>query len=233
LTAGYVVYLYVMSRWKGRRPRGAAGRGDARRRALAVAAVLAVTAGLAVLVAALTRQAWAPVAVAVLVGLPGLYTAFLAVPGVISPPGPGGDRQAARGRLVAEWDPLELGVHQVIGGGPLPAYVARPHDELLRSVLDPAVAASRLVVLRGGSSSGKTRAAWEAVSGQLPGWQLDYPRNPAALRARLDNGVAPGTVLWLGELRQYADAGGGEEVLGRLADLHLGATDSILLTEIL
>ena len=78
---------------------------------------------------------------------------------------------------------------------------------------------ARLVVLRGGSSTGKTRAAWEAVAAQLPGWQLDYPRDPAALRERLDAGVPAGTVLWLGELRQYAEADGGAEVLGRLADL--------------
>jgi uncharacterized protein YidB (DUF937 family) len=217
-----------MTHLRGRRPQEAAGRGDARRRAAAVAAVLAVTAGLAVMAAVLTRQAWAPVVISVLVGLPGLYAALLAVPGVVSPVG--FIDQAARGRLVAEWDPLELGVHHVIGGGPLPAYVARPHDEVLRRVLDPSVAASRLVVLRGGSSSGKTRAAWEAVSGRLAGWWLDYPRNPAALRARLDSGVASGMVLWLGELRQYVDADGGEEVLGRVADLLNGEGRLIVTT---
>ena len=208
-----------MNPGKERRPRKTAGRRRAWRRGAAVAAVLAVTAGLAALMVVLTHQAWAPVVVTGVVGLPGLYVAFLAVPGVISPPGPGDDGKAAYGRPVREWDPLDLGVHKVIGGGPLTAYVARPHDELLRAVLDPAVTASRLVVLSGGSSTGKTRAAWEVVAGRLPGWQLDYPHNPAALRERLDDGVAPGTVLWLGELRQYADADGGAEVLGRLADL--------------
>jgi hypothetical protein len=34
---------------------------------------------------------------------------------------------------------MDLCVHQPIGGGPLPTYVRRPHDELLRAVLDPAV----------------------------------------------------------------------------------------------
>ena len=118
--------------------------------------------------------------------------------------------------------PVELGVHQVIGGGPMPAYVRRPHDELLRAVLDPAVPASRLVVVRGGSSTGKTRAAYEAVADRLAGWRLDYPLNPAALKERLDAGIPARTVLWLGELRQYADADGGAEVLGRLADLIVG-----------
>jgi len=31
------------------------------------------------------------------------------------------------------------GMHKVIDAGPMPAYVRRPHDELLRAVLDPAV----------------------------------------------------------------------------------------------
>ena len=113
-------------------------------------------------------------------------------------------------------------MHRVIGAGPMPAYVRRPHDELLRAVLDPAVPASRLVVVRGGSSTGKTRAAYEAVAGRLAGWRLDYPLNPAALKERLDAGIPARTVLWLGELRQYADADGGAEVLGRLADLIAG-----------
>lgn len=58
-------------------------------------------------------------------------------------------------------------MHQVIGGGPMPAYVRRPHDELLRAVLDPAAPASRLVVVRGGSSTGKTRAAYGGKSGMI------------------------------------------------------------------
>jgi hypothetical protein len=112
-----------------------------------------------------------------------------------------------------------LGVHKVIGGGPLPPYVLRPHDEVLAAVLDPGVPASRLVVVRGGSSTGKTRAAWEAVRGQLADWQLDYPQDPAALKEWLDAGIPPRTVLWLGELRQYTGADGGAHVLGLLADL--------------
>ena len=75
------------------------------------------------------------------------------------------------------------------------------------------------MVVRGGSSTGKTRAAYEAVAARLADWHLDYPLDPGALAARLDTGVPARTVLWLGELRQYADADGGPAVLGRLADL--------------
>ena len=90
---------------------------------------------------------------------------------------------ARYGRVARQWeDPLQLGVHRVISGGPMPAYVRRPHDELLRAVLDPAEQVSRLVVVRGGSSTGKTRAAYEAVIAVLADWQLDYPLNAARAR---------------------------------------------------
>jgi hypothetical protein len=45
-------------------------------------------------------------------------------------------------RLAGQWAPAELGVHPVAGGGPLPAYVRRPHDQLLRLILAPPVAAA-------------------------------------------------------------------------------------------
>ena len=197
----------------------AGGRVSARRAGVTALALLAVTAALAVLLAVSFRLAWPPVLVSILGSVPGLYVGWLAVPGVISPPGSAAADKPAYGRPAARWDPVELGVHQVIGGGPMPAYVRRPHDELLLAVLDPAVPTSRLVVVRGGSSTGKTRAAYEAVAARLADWHLDYPLDPGALAARLETGVPARTVLWLGELRQYADADGGPEVLARLADL--------------
>lgn len=146
--------------------------------------------------------------VAALGTLPALYLAWLAVPGVVSPPEPA-KVEPAYSRLAGQWDPVELGVHQVVGGGPMSTYVLRPHDELLRAVIDPAAYMSRLVVVRGGSSTGKTRAAYEAVAAQLADWQL---------------------VLWLGELRQYADTDGGQAVLARLADLLHGDGPLVITT---
>ena len=181
--------------------------------------MLVVTAALAVLLAVLSHLAWPPVAVAILGTVPALYLAWAALPGAISPPGPGAADKPGHGRHVEQWDPVELGVHPVIGGGPMPTYIRRPHDELLRAILDPAVPATRLVVVRGGSSTGKTRAAYQAVADRLADWQLDYPLDPGALAARLEAGIPARTVLWLGELRQYADADGGPAVLGHLADL--------------
>ena len=122
-------------------------------------------------------------------------------------------------RLAGQWAPGELGVHPVAGGGPLPAYVRRPHDEPLRVILAPSVAGSRLVVVRGEPGAGTTRAAWEAVADVLAEWPLEYPRTAAALAARLEAGIPAGTVLWLGELGRNADADGGAASLDRLRDL--------------
>ena len=122
-------------------------------------------------------------------------------------------------RLAGQWTPAELGVHQAIGGGPLPAYVRRPHDERLRAVLNPATEYSRLVVIRGNALTGTSRTVYEAVTDVLADWVTEHPPTVAALAARLEAGIAPRTVLWLGELRHYAAADGGAAVLDHLNDL--------------
>ena len=101
----------------------------------------------------------------------------------------------------------------------MPAYVRRPHDDLLCAVLDPAQGANRLVVLRGGSSAGKSRAAYQAVMDRLPNWRVDYPRTPTTLAERLEDGIPQRTVLWLNELRHYAVPERGLEALARLAEV--------------
>ena len=133
--------------------------------------------------------------------------------------GDGRRRPRRYGKPISQWDPVSLGVHRAIGSGSLPAYVRRHHDDLLDAVLDPAVAASRLVVVCGGSSTGKSRAVYEAVMSRLPRWGVDHPRTPVALADRLQAGIPRRTVMWLGELRYYADADGGSAVLARLAEL--------------
>jgi hypothetical protein len=105
----------------------------------------------------------------------------------------------AGARPAGRWESAELGVHPVAGGGPdgsMPVYVRRPHDELLRLVLDPEVAGSRLIVVRGEACAGKSRAAYEAVAGRLADWPLEYPPTAAALVARLEAGIPARTVLW-------------------------------------
>jgi len=120
------------------------------------------------------------------------------------------------GMPIRRWNPVALGVHSAIGGT-LPAYARREHDDLLRTLLDPKVMPSRMVVLRGASSTGKTRAAYEAVRECLPEWLVDYPRTTAILAKRLREGFTPRTVVWLDELRHFTSPD--TQVLAELADM--------------
>jgi hypothetical protein len=215
----------VMDVWaRIRHPRTSAGPIDRRHAAVTVAVVFALMMATVVLLTIVLNLGTAALVTGIagfLTSVPGGYLAYAALPGPKVPVG---------GRVAGLQDPVDLGVHQVIGGGPMPKYVRRPHDELLRAVLGPGVPNSRLVVVRGGSSTGKTRSAYEAVLDRLADWRLDYPQDPSALAARLDDGIPAHTVLWLDELRQYADAGGGPAVLGRLADLLTGEGHVIITT---
>ena len=137
-----------------------------------------------------------------------------------------GERDAARehsgpdlpGRLISEWSPVALGVHPSIGGA-LPVYVSRGHDILLRAVMNPECGTNRLIVMRGGSSTGKSRAAFEAVHAWLPTWRVDYPGSAKMLAKRLEAGLRSRTVLWLGDLRGYVQARAGQNALSALVDL--------------
>jgi hypothetical protein len=129
---------------------------------------------------------------------------------------PGGAVTEPSPRKAGQRTPSELGVHPAIGGGPLPFYVGRPHDDRLRAVLDPQTEYSRLVVVRGHALTGTSRAVYEAVTEVLADWTLEDLASTAALAARLQAPVPARTVLWLGDLRHHADADGGAAVLGRL-----------------
>jgi hypothetical protein len=68
------------------------------------------------------------------------------------------------------------------------------------------------------------------VTDRLQAWRLDYPVDPGALKERLDAGIPARTLLWLGELRQYADVDGGVAALSRLADLLVGKGHLVITT---
>ncbi|MCY0953209.1 hypothetical protein [Streptomyces sp. H27-S2] len=131
------------------------------------------------------------------------------------------------------WTAAQLRVHPSISGisSPstgfvLPSYVERPHDQQLREVLRTAVTGREavLVVVRGGSCTGKTRAAYEAVRhvGALADWQLVFPRTAAsALEVMAARVLTPRTVLWLDDAHQLLAGREGEALaaglLSRLA----------------
>ena len=140
------------------------------------------------------------------------------------------------GRLVTDLtDPFALEVHRPVevedldatGLLALPPYVRRRHDQELAKVVAAAASGeSRLAVLVGGSSTGKTRACWEAVTapGALPvGWRLWHPYDPTRLEALLEHlpDVGPRTVVWLNEAQLYLAAPGdaGERAAAALRTL--------------
>ena len=148
--------------------------------------------------------------------------------------------QAAARVLLAGWpltevrDPFVLEVHRPVqpedpqpGMPVLPAYVPRDHDTALGSVVQAAAEGrSGIAVLVGGSSTGKTRACWEAL--QLldrPGpWRLWHPIDPSRPEAVLRElpAIGPRTVVWLNEAQFYldpAETGLGERVAAGLREL--------------
>lgn len=102
-------------------------------------------------------------------------------------------------------------VHPAISAGTadepfLTAYGPREHDRRLRDVVATVVAGeSRLVVLVGGSSTGKTRACWEALrelvqlADRRQGWWLWRPADARQLIDELTDAQVDmaNTVVWL------------------------------------
>ncbi|MDH6626088.1 hypothetical protein M2271_003905 [Streptomyces sp. LBL] len=127
-------------------------------------------------------------------------------------------------------DPVQnLQVHQAIevdrrtpstdGPGRLPQYVRRAHDGRLQYEVAQAVAGqSRLVVLVGDSSTGKSRTLWEAVTRLPAGWLVWRPSDRADLLQGLrSQHQLSHTVLWLNELERYLLPHGQPDPGGRAA----------------
>jgi hypothetical protein len=84
--------------------------------------------------------------------------------GGTAPPAP----RIVAGKPISEWTARELGVHESITLDPaeadnLTCYVRRRHDDEIRGLLGNTAEANLMLVLVGGSASGKTRAAYEAL----------------------------------------------------------------------
>ncbi|MFF0170231.1 tetratricopeptide repeat protein [Streptomyces prasinus] len=120
------------------------------------------------------------------------------------------------GRPIGQWEPHELEVHPAGPGGStsgadgvraLPGYVPREHDQVLADAVSAAAAGcSGIVVLVGTSSTGKTRACWQAVQPLTEkGWRLWHPFDPTRAEAALEDlhRVGPRTVVWLNEAQHY------------------------------
>jgi len=121
---------------------------------------------------------------------------------------------AARlGRPITQCNAIDLEVHRAItlpgqdaALPALPPYVPRAHDRQLGEVVAAAAGgASQIAVLVGGSSTGKTRACWEAIQGLAEPWSLWHPIDPSRRDAAAQDlvEVGPYTVVWLNEAQDY------------------------------
>ncbi|MEV7658195.1 tetratricopeptide repeat protein [Streptomyces anulatus] len=118
------------------------------------------------------------------------------------------------GTSISELNPFDLEVHQAIEVPDpkqidlplLPKYVEREHDTLLGEIVREAIGGdSRFVVLVGGSSTGKTRACWEAIQALPADWKCWHPIHPThcdAILADAEN-IEPRTAVWLNEAQHY------------------------------
>ncbi|TYK53409.1 tetratricopeptide repeat protein [Actinomadura decatromicini] len=143
---------------------------------------------------------------------------------------------APLGRVIGELgeqDALALEVHQAFEPSTvstsvqvpvLPVYLHRPEfDDRLRAAVAGAAHGSRLVVVVGDSSTGKTRACWEAIRAELPDWRVWHPltpERPLALAEAVRAGrIAARTVIWLNEAQFYLQPASGEQVAAELQAL--------------
>ncbi|WP_242705318.1 SEL1-like repeat protein [Streptomyces griseocarneus] len=152
---------------------------------------------------------------------------------------PVGRNERSLGKPISDWNPHDLEIHPagpVLKGyesgtvpiAVLPGYVPRLHDQVLtEAVQDASAGRSRMVILVGSSSTGKTRACWESVQPLThKGWGLWHPFDPTRAQAALDDlrRVEPCTVVWLNEAQHYL----GEPRVGEqlAAAVHRLLTDS-------
>ena len=138
---------------------------------------------------------------------------------------------------VRECDPFHLGVHHALpptGTGSLAEspesltpYLQREHDKELHAALHQAAAGgpAAFAVLAGDSSTGKTRALYEALCNVIPDWPLLRPADADELLDLLHKGrFRTGTVLWLNETQRYLYGTSGAQVASLLRRT-LAATD--------
>jgi hypothetical protein len=144
--------------------------------------------------------------------------------------------------VMSEFTAHEASVHTAIGRRIDPApphscddqppYVPRTHDPALRADITAAAAGElrALIVVRGTSSTGKTRSLWEAVRALCPGWAVIRPRSASAARDLPGSGLLDRpTVVWLNELQGFLGPDGTGLSVHVLSDLYDAATAPVVL----
>lgn len=120
------------------------------------------------------------------------------------------------GRAITQCDPILLGVRRGIdpdtpagAASDLTGFVRRAHDGELRR----RVAAGGVVTLLGGSSTGKSRSAWEAVRALSTRWRLWQPGSWADLQW-----VRSHTVIWLNDAHRHLSEDHAEQLARLVSD---------------
>jgi TPR repeat protein len=138
---------------------------------------------------------------------------------------------------VAEWNPVDLGVHRAIdvasalgntAENGLTPYIRRPHDQELCELLTDASLPLAVFVL-GESSTGKTRSCLEAVKRRIPEWPIMYPadsRELCEILARHSGDTA--SIIWLDEAQIYFSGEGSSAAAGLLTRLMLSRAQPVL-----
>ncbi|MEU0383943.1 tetratricopeptide repeat protein [Streptomyces chartreusis] len=119
--------------------------------------------------------------------------------------------QLSGGSLARDADPVLLGVRQARRSaehGPLPPYVERDADREIDSALVAAAVSGGLVLIRGDSTAGKTRTAFEAMLRVLPDARLLCPARGDSSHAHVERarhlaGRGHRCVVWLDDLEHY------------------------------
>jgi tetratricopeptide (TPR) repeat protein len=133
----------------------------------------------------------------------------------------------------------EYGVDaEVLPEGQVWRYVHRDFERRLREAVVAALAGEgpRLVMLSGEAKSGKTRAAFQALSGnELKDAWLVVPRDGASVETLLRPGMLPASwtplVVWLDDIERYASADAGGLHEGALRNLRCDRPVGLLATE--
>lgn len=124
-------------------------------------------------------------------------------------------------KTILRCDPVDLGVHNSIDtepGQPLPPYVMRAHDKKLRGAIS--AGGSTFVVLIGNSSTGKSRACYEAAVECLPSWVVYQPRDAKELLELLTlHAMEPYGLVWLDMIDQFLSGDVGAEIATQLIHL--------------
>ncbi|MCK8438010.1 tetratricopeptide repeat protein [Streptomyces sp. D2-8] len=142
---------------------------------------------------------------------------------------PSDEDRCVLGRPISKLDPWDLEVHRAIDVAgaehawpELPEYARREHDARLTQVVERAAEGqSDLLMLVGPSSTGKTRACWEAIQALPDTWHVWHPIDPDRPEAALRDlaNVGPRTVVWLNESQHYLLSSHGEAIAAKLRSL--------------